>query len=261
VSQRRLAAWRKLTTKKGRARAGEIIVAGVRLVADVVHSGQTVMVLLACDDPQGKEAVGALGKLVTDWYGDTFRVGARDFAQLTQTVHPAGVAAIMRWAPAAFDPKDVSDRDVRRVLYCDRITDPGNLGTLIRAAAGLGVDRVFTHPEAVELTNPKTVRAGSGALFRIPIYEGVPAADVVVWGRERGLAVLVADAHEGSELPADHRLRRWMLVVGGETKPFDPTWDDVPARRVRLPLRRGVESLNAGVAGAILIDRLSRLDR
>jgi len=251
-------AWRKLTTKKGRARAGEIIVAGVRLVTDVLQSGQTVTALLACDGPAGKEAVAALGKAGAVWDGDAFRIGAPEFARLTETVHPAGVAAVVRWTPPVFDPEDDSDRDAKRVLYCDQITDPGNLGTLIRAAVGLGVDKIFTHPEAVELTNPKTVRAGAGALFRIPIHEGVPAHTAGSWSRDRGLAVLIADAHEGSPLPADHRLRRWLLVVGGETRPLDRAWDDVPVRRIRLPLRRGVESLNAGVAGAILIDRLCR---
>jgi TrmH family RNA methyltransferase len=146
----------------------------------------------------------------------------------------------------------------RRLLFCDRIRDPGNMGTLIRAAAGLGVEAVLTHPQAVELTNPKTVRASAGAIFRLPVYGGVPAGEVAAWCNRSKLPILIADAHRGRVLRSVRERRGWLLIVGGETLPLDPAWEEVPAQRIRLALDRGVESLNAAVAGSILIDRLCR---
>lgn len=168
ASQRQLTAWRKLATKKGRAASGEIVVEGVRLVREALRGGCDLIACLVCSDAQGMKAAAQLVEALPRG-AVPITVRPRDFARLTDTVHAAGIAAVVAWQPAAFDAAEKPEQSVNRVLICDRISDPGNLGTLIRTAAGLGIERIFTHPDAVELTNPKVVRAAAGALFRVPV--------------------------------------------------------------------------------------------
>ncbi|MBI3872467.1 MAG: RNA methyltransferase [candidate division Zixibacteria bacterium] len=259
ASQGRLALWRKLATKKGREQSGSILVEGVRLVSEALITGQTIETVLVMDNAQGIEAAGRVGQKCPRWNGPVTRVCARDFERLTDTVHAAGIAAVVRWQNRDLAMNRPDGSKMGRLLICDHVADPGNLGTLIRTAAGLGIDAVILTQGTVEVTNPKVVRGSAGAVFRIRIYSHVATAAAVAWCRERGIAIFVADAHQG-ELPAASTPGPlWALVIGGETIPLDPAWQTADARRLRLPLVAGVESLNAAIAGAILMDRLCRV--
>jgi len=257
ISPRRLTAVRELSTKKGRRRQGAILLEGVRLVGEALTVRLDVECVLIADDAQGHRAAAQLPLQSPHVKDSVFIVSRTVFDKLADTIHAAGIATVVRWSPPSWPPQgDVAS--IRSVLVCDRISDPGNLGTLIRTAAGLGADCVILHPDCAELTNPKTLRATAGAVFRIPVYIDVPARVVSDWLRSRQLDVLVADAHAGASSYDVGRAGGWALVIGGETQPLDPVWRAPDVRRLRIPLARGVESLNAGVAGALLLDRLRR---
>ena len=66
--------------------------------------------------------------------------------------------------------------DARLVVFCDQVRDPGNLGTVIRCADAFGADAVLVSTDAVDLYNPKTVRASTGSIFHLPIAVGVELA-------------------------------------------------------------------------------------
>ena len=252
ISKRRLGMWAKLGTSKGRSQSGQLVVEGVRSVSDALASGVTIESIVA-RDPDGVSAAKRI-----DGIGEhtCVKANADEFERIADTVHSSGVAAIVSWKPYRADALE----SVRpsKVLYCDAITDPGNLGTLIRTAAGLGLDIVVVGEKSVDVTNAKVVRASAGALFRIPIYtEGSPAS-FVAWCGERGLTLILADAAGRSDVPAG--LKRWAAVVGGETSGLSQQWPSEGTRRVRIAMHKGVESLNASVAGAILLDRLGRTE-
>jgi TrmH family RNA methyltransferase len=235
-----------------------LLIEGVRLVGEALQAGHQLVTIVAADDEQGADAARHLADLASLPPCEWVRVPRREFARLTDTVHAAGIAALLRWQPSPLTGGRGSRAADQRVLICDHLADPGNLGTLIRAAAGLGVDRIIITPDSVELTNPKTVRATAGALFRLPIHENVPATEAAAWCQERQLPILIADAHRGHPPDTKRTMPRWALVLGGETIPHNPIWSTLATARVHLPLRHGVESLNVAVAGAILIDRLGR---
>jgi TrmH family RNA methyltransferase len=256
ASARQLSEWRKLSTKKGRRESGQLLLEGARLVSEAVASSFMVPAVVISDDERGHTAWRKLSSSATKRSIPAFVVASTEFEKLADTVHAAGIGCILEWKSPTFEPAKAATT-LKRVLVCDRIADPGNLGTLIRTAAAFGLDAVILLPETAELTNPKTVRAAAGALFHIPVYDEVPATVVATWAQRANVPVIVADAHRGN--PAVPSVGgRWALVIGGETLPLDRAWDKSASHWLSLPLERGVESLNAGIAGAVIMDRLCR---
>ncbi len=266
ASNARIAVWRKLSTQKSRERSGQFVAEGVRLVSEALLSGCPIEALLTADDDEGRRAAArALGAVIPSTplalgrVGSAVRVPRREFSQITDTVHSAGVAAIVQWNPRPHT--DLASLRAQHLLFCDRIADPGNLGTLIRTAAGLGLDAVLAGPNSVEMTNPKTIRATAGTIFHIPVFCGIAVTEFVAWCRDHRHTVLIADVRNGRPLDEVALTKPWTLVIGSETGQVDRAWETASPRRIFLPMQRGVESFNAAVAGAIIMDRLISEER
>jgi TrmH family RNA methyltransferase len=146
------------------------------------------------------------------------------------------------------------------VVYADGIADSGNLGTLLRAAVAFGATALATAPGSADLYGPKTVRAGMGAVFGLPLFPEVRLADVVA--ALPGAEVYGLAAHEGVPLAEAARRRPAVLVVGAERPGLSDEALAHVTSLVTIPLAPdlpgGVESLNAGVAGAIALYEFTR---
>ena len=151
-------------------------------------------------------------------------------------------------------------------VYIDRLADPGNAGTLMRAAAAFAAAALIASPGSVDLFSPKVVRAGMGAVFELPLYQDVTLERAVDELEAQVVYGLVA--HGGTPLdrlapPREPRRRgAALLVVGAERAGLSDEALACVTDLVTIPLAgatgRGVESLNAGVAGAIALYELSR---
>lgn len=140
------------------------------------------------------------------------------------------------------------------VLIPDSIRDPGNLGTLLRTAVAAGVQAVFLPPETTDAFAPKVVRAGMGAHFRLPIYS-------LSWEEIRAvtqsLKVYLADMAGNSFWEADFR-PPMALILGGEAEGATAEARKLADLTVSIPMPGKAESLNAAIAGAILIFEVVR---
>ncbi len=165
--------------------------------------------------------------------------------------------------------------DAALAVYTDRLADPGNMGTLVRAAAAFAAAALVASPGSVDLFSPKVVRASMGAVFELPLYQDVPLEQAVEQLGARTVYGLVA--HGGTPLdtlvardvpmagsaPLDPLPRgAALLVVGAERAGLSAEALACVTDLVTIPLAGaggpGVESLNAGVAGAIALYELSR---
>jgi TrmH family RNA methyltransferase len=145
-------------------------------------------------------------------------------------------------------------------LVLDGVQDPGNVGTMLRTALGLGAAGVVALKGTADLANPKVIRGGMGATFRLP---SVPAApeELVAWARLQRAQIWVAAV--GGETPG--RLPRRsaerapiLLVVGNEGAGVGPTLEAAADKRIGISLAPGVESLNVAVAAGILLHEVTR---
>jgi TrmH family RNA methyltransferase len=143
------------------------------------------------------------------------------------------------------------ERLVDDAVYLDRVQDPGNVGTVLRTCAAVGVRRVITSPGTAFCWSPKVLRAAMGAHFHLDIHEGVPPAELLARLAVEAIAT-TADAPTGL-YQADLRSPRiWLL--GNEGQGLEAALLAAPGvRRVSIPQTDAVESLNVGVAAAVCL--------
>jgi TrmH family RNA methyltransferase len=207
-------------------------------------------------------------------------VSARVAARISSLDTPADAAAVLPLPPRrpvssllgpATSPKTaalrLADGDAAQpgadgllVVYVDGVQDPGNVGTLIRAAAAFGASAVVTSSGCADPYGPKTVRAAMGALFGLPVFPEVPLAEVA--GQVPSATVYGLAAHGGAAIGEVALRRPAVLVVGAERAGLSAAALAHIGELVTIPLAMSapgaVESLNAGVAGAIALYEFSR---
>jgi TrmH family RNA methyltransferase len=153
------------------------------------------------------------------------------------------------------------DVGLLRVLVLDGVQDPGNVGTMIRTAYGLGVRMTVVLDGTADPRSAKVIRASMGAVFRHRVVAGT-FAEFDAFRRARDLALWVASA-DGE--PVDQLVQAATddiaLVIGSEGHGVRDAWRSLDHVRVAVPMRGGAESLNAGVAAGILLYELTRASR
>lgn len=242
----------RLHLSKTRAREGKVLIEGVRGVLDALAAG--VQPDFAVLSPRGVELGGeSLRETLASHGVEIVEVEDQDFDILAATETGQGVLMV------ATEPADASPgvAGARRLLVLDAIQDPGNVGTLIRTAAALGADAVVALDGTADPWSAKALRSAAGAAFRIPIARMSWEAFAEVWSG----AVLVADAGgDAVEAGISTSTGPWALALGSEGHGPRPELMARADRVLSIPLAAGVESLNAGVAGAILLYALLQQD-
>jgi TrmH family RNA methyltransferase len=231
---------------KERREAGAFLAEGVRLVEEALLAGWPMRFALYGDQlsERGQELVRQLqGRGV-----ETEQVDPRLLQSLSETETSQGILAVM-------EPHELPmTAPLDFVLILDSIRDPGNLGTLLRTAGASGVQAVLLPPETVDVFAPKVVRAGMGAHFRLPLR-------TLSWERIRdhtaGLKLYLADMHGASCWDADFR-SPLALIIGGEAAGATAQARALADGLVRVPMLGSAESLNAAVAGSVLMIEVLR---
>ncbi|PSL39067.1 TrmH family RNA methyltransferase [Labedella gwakjiensis] len=175
-------------------------------------------------------------------------------ASLADTVTPQGVIAVCRQFPTAL--KDVFAEPPRLLAILEEVRDPGNLGTIIRAADSAGADAVVLTGRSVDLYNPKVVRSTTGSIFHLPVSVDADLSDVVGRARSSGMRVLAADVKGESLLD----VRRdgvlgdptaW--VFGNEARGLEDEMLGLADRAVTVPIFGHAESMNLATAASVCL--------
>jgi TrmH family RNA methyltransferase len=171
---------------------------------------------------------------------------------MADTVTPQGIVAVARQSPASLDAVFAARPTLLAV--CEEVRDPGNLGTIIRAADAAGADAVVLTGRTVDPYNPKVVRATTGSLFHLPIVVGAELPDTVERAHAAGLRVVAADV--GGE---DFLAHRGILVdptawlFGNEARGLEEDALRLVDRTLRLPIYGRAESLNLATAASVCL--------
>ncbi|WP_263365205.1 TrmH family RNA methyltransferase [Edaphobacter bradus] len=188
---------------------------------------------------------------------EVLRVTDDVFASAVETQSPQGIAALL--APPVHHLDDVLEGPKPLLVIACGLQDPGNLGTLVRSAEAFEAAGVLTTPGTVSAWNQKALRASVGSVFRVPV---VPAtAEEIAGLKRRGVRLLAAVGAQdaGVEAAQDANLRgACAVMIGNEGAGLSAEWMAIADARVTIPCPGPVESLNAAVAGSLLLYEASR---
>jgi RNA methyltransferase, TrmH family len=177
------------------------------------------------------------------------------FESVVETQSPQGVAALI--VPPVHDLDDVLKSTAPLILVAAGLQDPGNLGTLVRSAEAFGASGVLTTPGTVSAWNQKALRASVGSVFRIPVVGVTPEEVANLKARGIRLMATVGGADATAAQNANFA-RSCALLVGNEGAGLGAEWMRMADERVTIPCPGPVESLNAAVAGSLLLYEASR---
>jgi TrmH family RNA methyltransferase len=245
----------RLRSPRLRAREGLFLVEGVRCVGEFLQATLPLTPRFAIASPRLLDAGGgpelladlrARGLLLLEV--ETGELNALAHAETTQ-----GVLLVVEEPRCSWPPWP--DPGSRRLLLLDGIQDPGNVGTLIRAARAFGLDAVLALDGTADPWGPKTVRSGAGAHAHVPVFR-MPWTEARDRLGDMGLPILVAEA-DGTDVRGWSGPPGWALVLGNEGAGVRAEVQDLAEVCLAIPMADAVDSLNVAVAGAILLFALT----
>jgi RNA methyltransferase, TrmH family len=238
----RLEQIRELLASKGRRAAGRFIAEGPTLLDEAERSGLVPLELYGT-----ATALERAGGRFADGGVAVYEVPDRAFARLSDLETPTGILGVF---PIPAQTVEAILARPGPVLLLAGVNDPGNAGTLVRSAEAFGAAGVLFGRGGADPFGPKVVRATMGSIFRVPIAQ-VEAEALLAAAQASGRPVVATDV-DGEDLRAVPLPAGAILAVGNErrgVRDWLPRWD----RAVRIPQQAATESLNAAVAGSIVL--------
>lgn len=240
-----------LRDKKTRDENRLFVAEGVRLIEEGLHSAWKIRDLFY------SSRVGLRGQRIVDRYlsgaAVVEEVHAEVFDALSATENSQGILAV--YEQQNYDIPDQLDF----ALIVDQIRDPGNLGTLMRTAWAGGVQLVLLTAGCVDPFSPKVVRSAMGAHFHIPFRQTsiaeIQSLRTRIGSRTTFYAAMV---NQGSSCWETDLHRPLALIVGSEAEGITPEMIALADQSIHLPMPGGTESLNAAIAGSILVFEIVR---
>lgn len=239
---------KKLIGKKSvRDEMGLFVLEGERAVRDALSLGAEI------------ESLFLREGTTLSFEGDMniYEVAKSLFDSVADTMTPQGVIAVAKMKSCT-----LSDIRPGAVIFCENLSDPGNLGTVIRTAAAVGAGGVILSEGCVDLYNPKVVRATMSSLFLVPVIKGAKVKET--FGELKGMGYRIfgtALAEDSLDLYEETLPERSVLVIGNEGNGMSDEALSLCDRRVIIPMPGGAESLNASVAASLLLYEHYRQNR
>jgi TrmH family RNA methyltransferase len=236
---------------RNRRESGSFVVEGARLAEEALMSGWPVRSAfftesLAAADPNLARALEARG--IAELVSEEVMRSASD----TQT--PQGVLVEVEQRKAELPAQ------LNFALILDGVSDPGNVGTLLRSAAGANCDAVLLGPNCADAFSPKVLRSGMGAHFRQPVLH-LDWAAITKTVTDQKLTLFVAEAWEGTAYDEANLTGPLGLILGGEAAGSGEEAAKLNPQPIQIPMPGRTESLNVATAGSILLFEVVRQRR
>jgi TrmH family RNA methyltransferase len=229
---------RALREKKNREEAGLFVVEGEKVVGELLAAEFALVEIYATDAWLGGDA-------------EVRRISAAEMERISHFPTPSPVLAVGRIARASLV---IGELNRGFTLALDGVQDAGNVGTLLRVADWFAFDRVLCSPDCADIFGQKVINASMGSFSRVRVVTA-PLANVL---SDVTVPVLGCDL-DGQDVHALPRMEAAVVVIGSEGRGLSVEVKSRVTARVTIPRYGGAESLNAGVAAAIVCDNLRRL--
>ena len=219
-----------LKNKKSRQERNRYIVEGYHLVEEAYKAGSLIQILTTNEN------------ISMDI--DTILVTDAIIAKLSSTIEPQGIVGIVEMKEAKWCLHD-------KYLILDDISDPGNLGTIIRSSAALGIDAIIVSLDTVDIYNDKVLRATQGAIYKIPIYRR-NLKEAILELKKNNISILTTSLKNSVDLTTINKPQKFAVVLGNEARGVKEEYVDLADQVIRIDMKNDVESLNVAMASGII---------
>jgi TrmH family RNA methyltransferase len=240
---------------EGRTRDGFLAVEGPHLLEEALAaSDRAVVHSVLMARGRGESLSRLIARLPRE--SEFASVPDRLFQKIAQTESTQGIAALVELRRD--DMATVLARPKVIVLVACGIQEPGNLGSIMRSAQALGGSALVTLEETVSPFNPKAVRASTGAIFRLPVIPGLNARALFERLRSAHVTIVAADRHSPSPISSADLRGSLAILIGQEAAGLPPEIASEADKRLSIPIRAGMDSLNAATAASIFLYEVAR---
>ena len=262
VRSPRLKAAKRLTKRALRQRARAFLAEGPQAVTEAFHSGAPVSELFVTAEARARHAglVSTMAKSGVPVHA----VSGEVMAELAQTVTPQGLLAVCGFVDVPLAQALAEPGAPSLVAVLASVRDPGNAGTVLRAADAAGAGAVLFSDASVDPYNGKAVRASAGSLFHLPLVAGVRLEPAVSALHAAGLRVLAADARGGrtlDDLTPGELAAPTAWIFGNEAWGMPEPVLALADESVAVPIYGKAESLNLATAAAVCLYASARAQR
>ena len=240
----------RLSTKKGRNEYGLYLIEGLRIIQSALRAQAPINRIFVTT--RFEESVNY--QSMSNRFNKILKpelIDEKTMKQITQTVTPSGILAVCSLPKITELPSTIASN----WLYLDKIADPGNLGTLLRSAAWFGTTQVALSPHCADPFNPKVMRGGMGAHFSLQM---VTNCDLRQFKSSDHL-IIGADHKGMSIVDFNNNAKDWVLVIGSEAHGISKENSNHIEYSLSIPANGSGNSLNAAVAGSIMLYCLNNL--
>ncbi|MCI0503060.1 MAG: RNA methyltransferase [Fusobacteria bacterium] len=235
--------WQSLNTKKHRIKEKKFLLESIRGIEEGLKTGfmpLNIILKEGTDIPESIDQDGLPQIVLTEEL----------FNKISQTEKSQGVIGVY-----GFLEYKLKDLMKKKVLFLDSIQDPGNLGTIIRTGAALGIGGILLGPGCVDLYNDKVLRSSLGGLFSLPIVS-VEYDDLKLF-KKNNYNIIAMDL-EGIKLSDYTFQEKTVIIIGNENKGISDAARKLTDSFINIPISEGMESLNASIAAAIVMYELNK---
>lgn len=244
-----------LLTKKGRKAHRQFVAEGVRVLEEAIRHGARPVAVYCADSilsERGHDLADSFARAGVP----VKRLSARQARGIADAATSQGILGV--FAAPESTLAELCRPSIRKILLCENISDPGNMGALIRSAAAFDFRLVCLNGACAEPYSPKVIRSTAGAIFAVKVAEA-DTGEIRSVLREHSMKLIAADGTGESDPPelADIlRTAACVLAVGSEAEGLSGDLLHTADLVVRLEHEPAVESLNAAIAGSILMKRI-----
>ncbi|MDS0527493.1 RNA methyltransferase [Clostridium sp. SHJSY1] len=234
---------KKLKDRKGRNKSSKYIIEGFRLIQEAFKANILVeYIFFSGDEDKVNEYLGEYVKKTK-----LYKLSENLLNELCSTEKPQGIVAIV-----GMKKLDINFEG-GFYLLCDKVQDPGNLGTIIRTAHAAGVDGIILTKGTVDIYNDKTIRSTMGSLFHIPIIHDDENYNVTKNLIEREFSLLATSLEGDKDFFKEDLTGKIIISVGNEGNGVSEEIYNLSDKKVKIPMPGGAESLNVAIATSIIL--------
>lgn len=259
LTKAKLKELRELTHRKYREEQKKFIVEGVRLVQEALDSDFKVFEAYYTADINDHPGGKALLNRLKEKTGQLSVTTTREMELISETVSFQGVLAVLKQKQFSVETMLHKNLAPSTIVAFDGVSDPGNLGTMIRTCDWFGVNGILIGTNSVELFNPKVVRSTMGGVFHLPIATGVDLLSTISKAKGMGYRVYVTDAKGETHFDRVQYQNKSIFVFGNEAWGVSDQVKELADVRLSIRKYGAAESLNVSVACGVVLSTIHRL--